>query len=144
MQRQVLLLTAALALVACDREERKPAPREGAGVAGLGPAHRVDASVGACKAGDPCALTVKLTALGDFKVNEEYPFKFVPADAAGVTMEPGVFEHVGKQAGTMTVPFRAAAAGPVTVAGKLRLSVCTPDECRIEEEPVSVEVAVAP
>ncbi len=42
----------------------------------------------------------------------------------------------------MTVGFRAAAPGTIRVAGKLRLSVCNDDECRIEEEPVSVDVPV--
>lgn len=137
MWRQVLVL---IAVAGCDRGDRRPTPKA---APVTGPAHRVEvAPPSPCRAGEACTVELRLTAVPGFKVNKDYPFKFVPTAIDGVTIDPGVFTHDGAQTGTMTVGFRAAAPGTVRVAGKLRLSVCNDDECRIEEEPVSVDVPV--
>ena len=139
MRRQVLLL---IVLAAC---ERRAAPRGGSGEARehAGPSHTVEVMPPApCTAGDPCAVAVRLTALGGYKVNHDYPFKFVPAPGSAVAIDPSTVVLDGTHAATVTVPFRADTAGTVRVAGKLRLSVCNADECKIEEEPVSIEIPI--
>jgi hypothetical protein len=139
MRRQVLLL---ILLAACKRDERGPAAGGGE-AAPAGPAHRVEvAPPAACKAGADCTVELRLTALGDFHVNQDYPFKFVPSKDDGVTPAEGAFARDGDKAGTMTVTFRPAAAGTAKVAGTFKLSVCNDDECKIEEEPVAVDVVV--
>jgi hypothetical protein len=131
MRRQVLLL---ILLAACDKRAAKAKY--------TGPSHKVEATPPAsCRAGADCAVGVRLTALGDYKVNPDYPFKFVPTPGA-VSVASGDFVFDGTQAGSLQVTFRAAAPGTVRVAGTLRLSVCNEDECKIEEEPVSIDVAV--
>ena len=142
MRGQVLVLIGALAAAgACDGGERAATPR---GEAAAGPTHRVEVTPPApCRAGEACTIAVRLTALGGFKVNEEYPFKFVPTPTTGVTHEgKGSFALDGKQAGTLTVTFRAAEAGTARVEGTFKLSVCSDDTCEIEDVPVAVDVPV--
>jgi hypothetical protein len=144
MRRQVLVLIglAALAAGACKGSDgdKQAAPRET--IAKGMPAHRVEPKPSPCRAGSTCTVALRLTALGQYKVNKEYPFKFVPSETAGITVDQSAFALDGNHAGTMTVTFRAAAAGPARVSGTFKLSVCSDKECRIEDEPVSVEIAV--
>jgi hypothetical protein len=151
MQRQVLLLIALAALGAgCDRGSDTPAEggttpgaaRESVTITKDMPAHRVEPAPAPCRAGATCTLALRLTSLGQYKVNKDYPFKFVASPTTGVTVENGAFAMDGVHAGVMTVTFRAAAAGSARVAGTFKLSVCSESECRIEEEPVSVDIQV--
>ena len=97
-----------------------------------------------CKAGAECTMTIKLAIDGDFHVNKEYPYRFVANDAPGVeflgkteknkfTKDAGDFVASGEKAGTMTVRFKPAAAGKTTVNGIYKLSLCSADQCQIEE-----------
>ena len=107
------------------------------------PAFRVEvAPPSACSAGAACEARVKLTALGDYKVNEEYPFKFV-ADKGSVTVDgAGKFARDTAKTGTLTIKFRAPSAGTAKVSGKFKLSVCTKDVCKIEAPQVTFSVPV--
>jgi hypothetical protein len=106
-----------------------------------------------CKAGAECAMTIKLSAVGDYHVNKEYPYKFVATPAAGVAFlgksDPntfargsGDFVENGEKAGTMTIRFKPAAAGDAKVAGTYKLSVCSADQCQIEQEIVELAIPV--
>lgn len=96
-----------------------------------------------CKAAAPCEAKLVVHALGGFKVNAEYPSKFVVAPAPGVTVDgTGSFAVGSKTTGTMTVTFRAAAAGTSKIAGALKLSVCTDDICEIAAPVVTFNVPV--
>jgi len=96
-----------------------------------------------CARGATCALKLGLTALDGYKVNVDYPFKFVADASPQVTLEgTGTFASTGKQTGTLTVKFRPAASGKVRVAGTFKLSVCTDDVCKIEKPKVTVDVTV--
>jgi hypothetical protein len=144
MRRQVLVLIV-LGLAACDRGDRAPKPSASTESATKGgPTYKVDtAPPEACRAGEACTLRVQLTALRGYKVNKDYPFKFVPTPTDGLAHEGnGSFARDGEQAGTMTVTFRATAPGTAKVAGTFKLSVCSDDECQIEDVPVAVDVPV--
>jgi hypothetical protein len=106
-----------------------------------------------CRATEECVLTIKLTAAADYHVNKEYPYKFVPTAAPGImylakndtntfTRASGDFVEQGEKIGTMTVRFKVAAPGDARVAGKYKLSVCSADQCQIEEEMLDLTVAV--
>jgi hypothetical protein len=106
-----------------------------------------------CKSGQECAMTIKLVTGGGYHVNKEYPYKFIATPGAGLAYlgktEPttfsraaGDFVEQSETAGVMTVRFKPAAAGDVKVAGKYKLSVCSADQCQIEEEPVELAVPV--
>ena len=70
------------------------------------PAFRVDVTPPAsCKRAQPCEAKLKVVALNGYKVNAEYPFKFVGDAAPSLAFEgTGTFD---KATGTMTVKFRA-------------------------------------
>ena len=66
-----------------------------------------------CAVGTTCDLAVKLTALGDFHVNDEYPYRFKANDVPGIdyagtdAMGKGVFS---KPAGDWKKPTRSRAS----------------------------------
>ena len=97
-----------------------------------------------CVAGSACEARIELTALGAYKVNEEYPFRFVADADLAVPVDGGSFELTGAKTGTMTVRLRPAAAGSERVTGVFKLSVCTPDKCEIEEPKIAFDLQVSP
>ena len=139
---------AAAAGAACKRDPEPPAPpSRGAAPAvppplAAGTFYRIDAGPQTpCTAGAPCEARLVLTALGDYKVNREDPFKFVGDPAPGVTLDgPGTFALDDAKTGTLTIRFRAAKPGPVRVTGTFKLSVCTEEQCEIEAPKIALEL----
>ncbi len=106
-----------------------------------------------CRAGAECSMTIKLVASGDYHVNKEYPYKFIatPApsiellgkpDAATFTRAAGDFVEQGEKTGTMTVRFKATSPGEAHVAGTYKFSVCSADQCQIEQEKLDLTIPV--
>ena len=107
--------------------------------------YRIDAGPpAACAQGATCEARLVLTALGDYHVNKDYPFKFVgePAPAPPVDGE-GAFAIDDARHGTMTVKFRPAAAGTAVLVGTFKLSVCSDDTCEIETPRIELAVPVS-
>ena len=117
----------------------------------------VNASVASCSANADCKIDLKLEAKGDFHVNKEYPYKFKASAANGVTYlgkdgaGPETFsksagdftlDSSNEKVGTMTVKFKSANRGAVTIAGVFKLSVCSAQNCQLETANVSVPVTV--
>jgi hypothetical protein len=95
-----------------------------------------------CTAGGACEARLVLTALGDYKVNDEYPFKLVADATPGIAIEgTGKFTPAGKT-GTMAVAYRADKPGTAKIAGTFKLSVCNDHNCQIEAAKVAFDVAV--
>ncbi|MEJ7597950.1 MAG: hypothetical protein WKG01_08595 [Kofleriaceae bacterium] len=96
-----------------------------------------------CAPMSPCEARLALSALGDYHVNETYPFKFVADDAPGVeVVGTGTFVRDDAKHGTLTLTFQAARRGLAKIAGTFKLSVCTDDECKIEEPKLAFEIPV--
>ena len=106
--------------------------------------YRIDAApIAACKAGAACQVELRLTAMGDYKVNKDYPFKFIADEKPGVSVHGnGSFAHQGKQSGALTVKFHADAAGTAQLTGTFKLSVCTEATCEIEEPKIALAIPV--
>lgn len=104
---------------------------------------RVDAAPDqpACQVAAPCEAQLILTALGDYHVNENYPFKLVVTSPNLEVDGTGTFTAKGKQ-GTMALPFRATAAGTAKLAGTFKLSVCNDENCQIESPKIAFDVPV--
>jgi hypothetical protein len=113
----------------------------------------LDVASPGCKAGEECAMTIKLAVSGAYHVNKEYPYKFIATPASGVaflgksepntfTRAAGDFVEQGEKAALMTVRFKPASAGEAKVAGKYKLSVCSADQCLIEEPMIDLAVPV--
>lgn len=107
----------------------------------------------ACTLDTECSFAAKVTALGDYHVNKEYPYKLKMEDAPGVTFlgkdaqgagtfskAAGDFALAGEKEAVMTVRYRAA-SGAHPVAGTLKLSVCTAAACLLEQAKVTATVA---
>lgn len=104
----------------------------------------LDLASSGCKAGAECTLTIKLAVEGEFHINKEYPYRFVATETPGVeflgkpdrnkfTKDGGDFVASGEKAATMTVKFKPASAGKTKIAGTYKMSVCSADQCQIEE-----------
>lgn len=135
-------------------------PAKGADAAKLVPASAhvngknfgLDVSSAGCRAGNECAMTIHLAVAGDYHVNKEYPYKFVATPEPGVTFlaqdgttfsrAAGDFREEGPKAGTMTVRFKPSAAGTARVQGTFKMSVCSDENCQIEQQPVSLAIPV--
>jgi hypothetical protein len=104
--------------------------------------YRVDVKpLAPCASGSTCEAKLVLTALGEYKVNDDYPFKFVADPASGVAIEgEGSFEMAGTKQGTMTVRFKPAKPGPATLTGTFKLSVCSEATCEIEAPKIALDV----
>lgn len=105
---------------------------------------RVDVTPPAtCVHATPCEATLALVALDGFKVNADYPFKFVGDVGPQISFDgTGTFAHGDKHSGTMTIKFRSAQAGTIKVSGTFKLSVCTEEVCKIEQPKITFDVPV--
>lgn len=109
------------------------------------PFYRVDAGPpAACAQGATCEARLVLTALGDYHINQDYPFKFIgePAPAVPVDGE-GAFAIDDARHGTMTVKFRPAAPGTAVLVGTFKLCVCSDETCEIETPRIELAVPVS-
>ncbi|HEY1960378.1 MAG TPA: hypothetical protein VGH28_32430 [Polyangiaceae bacterium] len=115
----------------------------------------VDSNVASCRAGGECKVELKLSAGSGYHVNPEYPYKFKANDAGGVeflgkdpankttfSKSAGDFTVDGEKVGTMTIRFRPSSHGSVTIAGVFKLSVCSAQNCQLDQANVSVPVSV--
>ncbi|HZU83703.1 MAG TPA: hypothetical protein VE987_12335 [Polyangiaceae bacterium] len=123
----------------------------------------VDAvQLGPCRVGVACKVAFVLVAKGPYHVNDEYPYKFRADDAPDVeflgtdpagknvfTKAAGDWSKTGPRSGALAVAFRPSAGAGVSapaersVAGVFKLSVCSPESCRLEEARLTAKVAVA-
>ena len=112
------------------------------------------AQSGDCAVGATCTVSLRLVATGDFHINDEYPYKFKADDVPGVTFlgtdaaGPAMFskaannwQKTGAQTGVMTLSFQGAEKGTKNVSGTFKLSVCSAQNCQLEQQPVSTAVA---
>jgi hypothetical protein len=126
-----------------------------------GPKVRADAfevslaSSGTYAAGAKGEVLVSLSARPGFHVNADYPVRFTPAEGSAVTFAAPSMnlkesltyvpcaEHPEESCSASTaLSFTAGAAGPATVAGTLAFSVCNPEQCLIEKQPLALAVTV--
>jgi hypothetical protein len=154
MVRELLLIAIAAGAIACSKAENSskgaPAATAPAAAASTVPRlagkdfYRIDAApIAECKAGAACQVELRLTAIGDYKVNQDYPFKFIADEQPGLSVHgTGSFAHQGKQSGALTVKFHASAAGIAQLAGTFKLSVCTEATCEIEEPKIALSIPV--
>jgi hypothetical protein len=100
---------------------------------------------GTYKAGQSGTVTAVVNAIGDYHVNQEYPYKFtLNAAPAGVSYGETVVRNVNRseKRASISIPFTPQSAGTHTISGVCSLSVCTSSNCVIEKVPMSVTVKV--
>jgi hypothetical protein len=161
-----LLAAAFLLLSACAKDV--PRPGRGDDIATTAaPSHAdcghtvcrsnffVDAApTGDCLVGEACKLAVVLVATGDFHINDEYPYKLLADETPGVeylgaasgknvfSRSSSDWERKDEKRGVMTVAFRSSGKGDKVVGGTFKLSVCSAQNCQLEQEHVQATVAV--
>lgn len=103
----------------------------------------VDVSApGNCAVDTSCTMAIKLTALGKFHINDEYPYKWVgdPIDGIDYTgKKTGDFKKESPTQGTLLVSFKSAGQN-AKVAGVYKMSVCSEDKCQIETQRVELNI----
>lgn len=98
-------------------------------------------------------MTLRLAATGGYHVNKEYPYKFTADEAPSITFlgkdsprtfsrASGDFEEQGESAATMTVRFKPTSAGPAKISGVYKMSVCSAENCQIEQAKVELTLRV--
>jgi hypothetical protein len=104
--------------------------------------YRVDAEpIAPCKTGATCEAKLVLTALGTYKVNDDYPTKFVADATSTVPIEgEGTFKIAAAKQATMTVRFTPTKPGAAKLVGTFKLSVCNDDTCEIESPKIALDV----
>jgi len=137
-------------LAACSREQ---APTKGAATErAIGgtplaskPFFRIDAvPQPSCASGGTCEARLRLTALGDYHVNPQYPFKFEGDPTPGIELDgTGTLAQDDAKTATMTIRFRPAKAGKARLTGTFKLSVCTDDNCEIETPKIAFDVTAS-
>jgi hypothetical protein len=157
-----VLCAVAVVEMACGKESaaatatQAPAAPVTAGPHVDGNHFTIDAAPAAdCAAGASCAIAVKLVAQADYHVNQQYPYKFIAAQTPGVTFlgsdpaAPNVFTKTAgdfaigdEKTATMMVKFKAGQKGAVSIGGTFKLSVCSTQNCQLEQQDVAVNVTV--
>lgn len=108
------------------------------------------ATVGECKAGSECTATIKITAKGDYHVNDTYPFRFTAGANPGVefhgsggnVFSGGDFARQGKTVGVMTLKFKPKDKGNLAITGAYKVCICTDKICQPTTTNVTVNVVV--
>jgi hypothetical protein len=98
-------------------------------------------------------VSIKLVATGDYHINDEYPYKFRADDTAGVdflgtdTGGKNVFSKAAgswakndARTGTMSVAFKPSDSGVKAIGGVFKFSVCSPQNCELEQRQVNAKV----
>jgi hypothetical protein len=143
MARELLLIAALIGASGCGRSRSAPAEAAGKPLASK-PFYRLDAGPpSSCARGATCEARLVLTALGDYHVNKDYPFKFVGDPGALPIEGTGTFAIDDPKHLTMTIQFRPTAAGTAKVTGQLKLSVCSDDTCEIETPTLELAIPVS-
>jgi len=139
MARSLALL---IVVAACGRDQLANSTPAAAPLAGKA-YYRIDAGPQKpCASGAACEAQLVLTALGDYHLNQEYPFKFLGAPNAVSIDGTGAFGFDGAKRGTMTITFRPAQPGTAKLVGTFKLSVCSNETCEIETPMLELAVPV--
>lgn len=114
----------------------------------------VTAEAAACAAGQECTMTLRLASGSGYHVNKQYPYKFVATSAPGLTFlgkpdattfsrESGDFHEETETNATMSVRFKPESKGVANVAGTFKMSVCSDENCQVEQTPIALRVPVS-
>jgi hypothetical protein len=157
----------ALFAAACGRDSRvanRPAAgtesaptRSGCSHAACGNGFFIDVNaIAGCNVGATCSMALTLVATGDYHINDEYPYKFRAEEVPGVEFlgtdvtGNNVFSKTAQnwskkdeRTGTMTVTFQSADKGTKPIGGLFKLSVCSAQNCQLEQQQVTASVEVS-
>lgn len=94
--------------------------------------------------GEWAEVVIELLPLNGYKVNEEYPIKFVFSEQESVSLESPVLKkeqgQVSAKEAQLKGRVQVKAPGQVKLGGTLSFSVCTEERCLIEKRNLVLEV----
>lgn len=98
-------------------------------------------------AGKEGSVVVTIKAFGEFKINQQFPFRLKLADPPeGVTFSKNVLKRddgsFKEKEATFKFAFMPQKAGKYVLSGTVSLSVCNDKKCLMEKVPLDVEVTV--
>ena len=139
---------ATAAMAGCAKDSEAAAPRSAEAQIG-GANFKAGAAPATCAPNAECKATITVEALGEYHINEEYPYKFTANDSDGIeflgkekknvfSKAAGDFKLIDKNHATLTISFKAAKNA--TISGKLKLSVCSAANCAFETPDISIAV----
>jgi len=155
--KSLACVAVALAMVGCNKKSEVSPAASAAPPAPVAPSseYALTSDAPECKAGATCTATIRLEARGAYHLNDEYPFKFTAGDNATVeflgtdaggrnvfTKAAGDFMKQSATVGVMTVKFKPAAQGSLTIEGVYKLSVCSEADCKLDSPSAKVTLAV--
>jgi hypothetical protein len=115
----------------------------------------LSATPGACKKDADCELVLRLEAQGNYHINDAYPYKFTPGPTKSPEAKPenvefakdqfsksgGDFKKDAEKIATLTVKFKPKGTR-AKIAGVYKMSVCSEQNCQLEQRDVVVDVEV--
>lgn len=100
---------------------------------------------GGCVVSASCEVRLELFAKAGFKVNFDYPAKFVPVDEPGIKYEaPARMIASGKHVGVLPVRLVAQNAAIARVRGEMKIGVCDDSKCENETVEIELDVPLKP
>lgn len=93
----------------------------------------------------PGTVVAVVSAQGEYKCNDKYPYKFkLNAPPPGVSYGADTVRgaSIGKKQTSLSIPFTPSSAGAKTISGTFYFSVCNEETCQIKKQPMSVTVNV--
>lgn len=102
---------------------------------------------GDAEAGKPATSVIEVTPMPGYKMNKDFPTRLAVSPSEGVTLAKSDFEkddvELSEEVLRFEVPFTAAAAGKLDLAGSADFSVCNENACKlIRDEKLAWQVAV--
>ncbi len=109
--------------------------------------YKIKITPGDAEAGKQATSVIEVTPMPGYKMNKDFPSKLAVAPADGVTLAKTAFENddaqLTEEALRFEVPFTAAAAGKLDLAGSADFSVCNENACKlIRDEKLAWQIAV--
>jgi hypothetical protein len=115
------------------------------------------ATPGPCKKDANCEIVLRLETQGSYHINDAYPYKFTPGPTKNPEGKPenvefakdtfskanGDFKKDAEKVGTLVIKYKAKAAH-AKVAGVYKMSVCSEQNCQLEQRDVVVDVDTRP
>jgi hypothetical protein len=100
-------------------------------------------TTGRYAAGEAGSIVAVVVAKGDYKCNDKYPTRFTAVRAEGVAVSPTVVKgSLTGKTGSLTIPVRVTKAGPASVRGELKFSVCSEERCLLEKQELALDFEV--
>lgn len=158
-------LAASLALAGCEKPAEKappeavtaeaapsaatptPAAKPASPLPAAAQTYKIRITPGEAEAGKQATSVIEVTPMPGYKMNKEFPSRLAIEPTEGATLAKSAFEvgdaQLSEEMLRFEIPFTAAEAGKLDLAGSTDFSVCNENACKlIRDEKLAWQVAV--